>query len=125
MLKQRQTIFGEGKGNCFSTCIASLFDLPIEEVPNFCLDAENWFENADAWTRARGFRLVDLRGVQEISIKEGTRFIASGKSPRGDFNHSLIATVNEKGEFVVEMDPHPSDANLDGPFMMMTFLVKA
>lgn len=31
-----QTKFGEYEGDCFAACIASLFELPIEDVPDLC-----------------------------------------------------------------------------------------
>lgn len=35
MKKVFQTIVDRGKGNCMQAVVASLFDLPLEEVPNF------------------------------------------------------------------------------------------
>lgn len=52
-----QTIFGTGRGNCFAACVASILELPIEEVPNFCADTpegENWYPPFQAWAAARG-----------------------------------------------------------------------
>ena len=125
MRRQRQTTFGFPKGNCFAACIASLLDLDVQNVPNFCLDENpNWFTEADRFVANHGFRLLQITGATGITALDGTLFIASGKSPRGDFNHSVITRV-EGEQFVVEMDPHPSDDGLDGPFTIMTMLVRA
>ena len=125
MLIQQQTTFGDKCGNCFSTCIASLLDLPTAEVPNFCLDENNWFEHLDKWLLQRGLRAVDVKGCQEVCIREGACFIASGKSPRGDFEHSIIASVDGANNFIMVMDPHPSGAGLAEPFTSMMLLVRA
>lgn len=43
MKKVFQTIVDRGHGNCMQAAIASLFDLELEEVPNF-IEYPNWFE---------------------------------------------------------------------------------
>lgn len=107
-------------------CLAALLDLEVAEVPNFCYgDNAEWFSQADEWLSVRGYRLVDIGGCTSVAIRAGAYFIASGKSPRGDFNHSVICSVDGDSQFILAMDPHPSGAGLDGPFTMATFVIKA
>jgi hypothetical protein len=127
MTPVEQNVFGEGKGNCWAACIASLLDLPITEVPNFCGEPErnpNWFSDTDKWLKQRGFRVIDFQGASGIAMEEGAYAIANGKSPRGDFFHVVVMTVQD-GQFVVAHDPHPSGAGLDGPFKNVSVIVKA
>lgn len=49
MHQVQQTRFGE-KGNCFQACIASLFELPIEVVPDFVNEYDlAWLGQFDSW----------------------------------------------------------------------------
>lgn len=50
-----QTKFGIPDGNCFSACVATLMELPIEEVPEYQCDYSNvrWWEMWVEWFRER------------------------------------------------------------------------
>ena len=99
-----QTTFGEGLGNCFSACVASILELPIDDVPFFGAD-ELWWTRFSEWLEARNLYAVCLKhraGRAPVGYH-----ILSGKSPRGEFLHSVVA----KGEDIVH-DPHPSRANI-------------
>lgn len=45
MKKVYQTIIDIGHGNCMQAAIASLFDLELEEVPNFIEFKDGWFSS--------------------------------------------------------------------------------
>jgi hypothetical protein len=112
-----QTVFGWPGGNCFSACVASVLELPIDDVPNFMLSRDSWFEAACQWLNARGFTAlyvhhdavkcgyVDPRPL----IKAGHYFIVGGLSPRGNHLHCV---VEHRGKVV--HDPHPSRDGLIG-----------
>jgi hypothetical protein len=48
-----QTKFGKEEGNCFQASVASLFELKLDEVPDFCNiyrdDEEHWFREFVLW----------------------------------------------------------------------------
>ena len=99
-----QTTFGEGLGNCFSACVASILEVSLEDVPFFGAD-ELWWTRFSEWLEARNLYAVCLKhraGRAPVGYH-----ILSGKSPRGEFLHSVVA----KGEDIVH-DPHPSRANI-------------
>ena len=99
-----QTTFGEGLGYCFSACVASILELPIEEVPFFGAD-ELWWTRFAEWLEARNLYAICLKhrpGRAPVGYH-----VLSGKSPRGEFMHSVVA----KGEDIVH-DPHPSRAHI-------------
>jgi len=43
MIKIYQTIIDKGHGNCMQAVIASLFDLPLEVIPEFIECKDGWF----------------------------------------------------------------------------------
>lgn len=108
---------GEAPGNCFAACIASLLECSLDEVPQpTAEDREDW---ADYWTRVaeflrlRGFHMVDGKAKAFWSTESAldTPFsgywIASGPSPRGPWNHSIVVRGADMAH-----DPHPSRAGL-------------
>lgn len=99
-------------GDCWKACIASLLDLPMESVPHFAELGDTWWEATQEFieTQKAGH---ELRWWEDIlAVNVGSEFlIASGPSPRGDFQHAVI--VDRAGQLV--HDPHPSRAGLAGP----------
>ena len=51
-----QTKFGPVEGNCFCACLASMLELPIEDIP-FYHDV-NWFKNYNDFLMTKGFTYV-------------------------------------------------------------------
>lgn len=122
-----QDVFGEGKGNCWAACIATVLDLPLSEIPNFCGEPErndNWFSDTDKWLKSRGYRVIGFEGASGISMGEGAYALVTGPSPRGNFSHVVVMTVQD-GNFKVAHDPHPSRAGLAGPFQHVAVIAKA
>jgi hypothetical protein len=107
-----QTIFHDPAvpdrmGNCLQAAIASMLDLPLDEVPHFVqIDEDtggniNWWTHMVAWLRERGWR-VDTR------VEPGEVYLGGGPSPRGaDLHH---VAVYRDGELV--HDPHPDGTGL-------------
>ena len=114
----KQTIFGDSKGNCFSACVASLLNVSLDEVPNFCADyaANEWWDKFRTWLHERQYEAIffEFKGWEDgwksmFEEADGLLWISSGKSPRGDFLHAVIS----KGPNVF-FDPHPDNGGLDG-----------
>lgn len=116
-----QTIFPEEnnpfKGNCFSSCLASVLELPLEKVPHV-MEYANWLERTNEW-------LATLHmGAVEVSIDTdeaclyplppGMIVIVTGKTSRHETRlHSVVARTLKGGctwEYI--HDPHP-----DGGFL--------
>lgn len=106
-----QNLFGFTEGNCFAACVASLLELPLDEVPNFCAIASNWFAEFNLWLRERGLYALALDLSNEWR-PEGLH-ILSGPSPRGAGGEDELHSVVANGRDVVH-DPHPSRAGLTG-----------
>lgn len=102
----KQTITELGKGNCFSACLASIFELEIDQVPYDL--SKNWNETYLHW-------LYDKFGLDYyyLSPKEAEGYlrgysIASGPSPR--FDNVTHAVVALDGKIV--HDPHPDNTGI-------------
>lgn len=104
---QDQTTFFDpeqpGKGNCAEACIASLFNIPLAEVPKF-YDATSddpvyrYWRNLENFCFSRGYW---LHRMDCEYIFEGT-YMVSGTSARG----CIHMVVYQNGKLL--HDPHPS-----------------
>lgn len=111
--RQRQTVFGDKKGNCFATCVACLIGLHVAEVPNFCLEP-TWLSDAINWLYERGWGVAYIYNsshdpLESVAIYSSLPYIQTGKSPRGDFLHCALY---QHGKLV--HDPHPSGLGTEG-----------
>lgn len=107
----------EVKGDCWRTALACLLGLPRNDVPHFIQDYWSDDETDIAWWWASvefvekafpGSTLVCLKPgfpVYEDPDNGLTRVIISGKSPRGDFNHCVMAD-SRTGELTWDVYPN-------------------
>lgn len=106
----KQTVTGE-MGNCMSACLASVFGLKIQDVPNFhetAKTADDWWKQVRDWLSKKGFGLISIN--YDISLFERlgpSLLIVSGMSQRG-MRH---ATVWHKGKMI--NDPHPDNTGIE------------
>lgn len=101
-----QTIFDGVNGDCMAACVASILEVAIEDVPNFCAGAtDKWFERLADWLEPNG--LYPLCFTLDGEWRPQGLHVLAGKSPRGDWLHAVVA----KGREVVH-DPHPSRAGI-------------
>jgi hypothetical protein len=114
MKPQIQTILGTGKdgeprGNCFATCIASILELPVDSLPNFC-ETDDWRERANEWLAELGYFYLDVIIPEDMRAELIFQFagyhVISGVGPRG-CRHSVVGL---SGKMV--HDPHPSGDGL-------------
>ena len=104
-LLHKQIVFEPGKGDCLRTCVACLFRIPLESVPNFAeTKSEKKFTAAWwDWVEVRGFKIEYKIGAESINYGYN---ILMGMGPRG-VRHAVITF----GDSLFH-DPHPSDAGL-------------
>ncbi len=112
----RQTLFSpikgdpESTGNCFAACVASILELPLEEVPNFCA-LDTWFKDFEKWLNDRGLTRLYIQYPTKETLRWSTgksHYISTGKSPRGDWLHCTVWCNNE-----MVHDPHPDDTGIE------------
>jgi hypothetical protein len=116
--------------NCFAACVASLLELPIEDVPNFQDEHQcEWLVPFSNWLRQFGlFPLICLLDQAHDSVKDyirkcGAVYIAGGLSER-DSSHACIYTSHAcicMGSELLH-DPHPDGKGLN-TIADMTFFV--
>lgn len=93
-------------GDCWRTCIASILDLPILDVPHFVEDADDYICATEDWLKERGIHMLRLRG----HFDAGSYVMYTGLSPRSE--HGRHAVVGYQGE--IHHDPHPDRTGLRG-----------
>lgn len=107
-----QTILTPPHGNCLQACIASILELPLEEVPNFMrVSGPAWYDRFVNFLLSQGLFPIYL--TPEVVNADGTRpygyYLVQGKSPRGDFDH-VVVYHNGK----LAHDPNPAGGGIEG-----------
>lgn len=90
MIPVYQTNFSVPGGNCLQACLASLFELPLEEVPDFAnLGSDDWWTQCQDWcykkfgvypihTHLAGSRdATMLHGYYLITLDEGIHAVVA------------------------------------------------
>jgi hypothetical protein len=104
---------------CFQAAVASVLELPIAEVPDFCapgFNGRDWWGGFLNWCKSRGLMAVEFRLREReacfAELPDGLICILSGLSPRG-INHSVVAQYSG-GKFEIVHDPHSSRLGIVG-----------
>jgi hypothetical protein len=100
----RGPAFGEPHGNCLQASLASVFELPLEQVPHFVIEPEEtWWSTLQAWSRARfGLDVLAFPASKADGWTPDGFHLVTGYAP------TPHATVGYRGRVV--HDPHPSQA---------------
>lgn len=125
-----QTIFDKNHGNCFSAGLASILEVPLETVPNFMHDfGEDWHKEINRWLD-KHFGMMWLRVLMDEDerlefhpLPEGSFCLATGKSPRGNWYHTVVGTITGGFNFRMLHDPHPDRTGIVGNPVCIEFLV--
>ena len=118
-----QTIFGFEKGNCMQACIASIFEVSLDEIPNFMRDGEkNYLYNLNEWCDEFGIICFDVGADGDSSkIFKDMHVIITGKSPRDESKQHAVIYYNGK----MIHDPHVDKTGIIGePLFIMVFAIK-
>ena len=106
-----QSVFDNVLGDCFRACAASIFELRLEDIPNFWEQTQDvsefWKLNNDWFSKEKGYRCISFQLKKEdIHLVDGVLCVALARSPRGDIDHAVVWRDG------VVHDPHPSNAGL-------------
>lgn len=119
-----QTITTHPEGNCFPACLASILEIPLEEVPH--AKGEGWQYYYNQWLRPRGLALITVGLPADIQTMspELRRYHMPGytilavQSPRYDCLHSVVCLDGE-----IVHDPHPLRAMGVGAWKELDLLI--
>lgn len=118
----KQTICNFKNGDCARACIASIFELPIDSIPNFMQDGLDSFNsNLREWCDSKGIKAIDIT-IEDQSVISGCYVLAIGLSPRAKNGerHAVVWLDNK-----MVHDPHLSNNGLNGePESYTIFIVK-
>lgn len=119
-----QTKFGPEEGNCFRSCVASILDVTLEDLPEFTpKDGQNheWRVILNTWLLERGLSYSEFRyyTFDKSLLPDMGFYIAIGYAPGSDFRH-LHAVVHKNQEIV--HDPHPDGKGIDGKPVYLGFI---
>jgi len=105
----------EQRGNCLQAVMASVLELPLDDVPHFVQDDVdhdgdanpewNWWVRLVAWLGEHGW---SVHAALPISDYPGQSVLVTGPSPRGNGIHHIV--IYRDGEMV--HDPHPDRTGL-------------
>ena len=106
-----QTILTVPGGDCFRACIASIFELPIEALPNPqdpelaetpMGSAAGWWIEWQSWLAKRNLTMYTWEHTPGGWIPQGYALLAAD-SPRGPWLHSVVC---HDGKIVWDPSPY-------------------
>jgi len=92
-----QTRYGKGKGNCFQAALASLFEVNLDDVPDFCniysVDDGMWYKEYLKWLNKKGYTAITFDIHGEFNLGLGNLhdcfLLVTGKNS-DNVNHCVI-----------------------------------
>jgi hypothetical protein len=110
MIPVEQTRVGSGVGNCFAACLASILEIPVEDIPDFLNDGDEFLDQLAWFLFPYGLVYVQVEPddpiVNRMFMVGQMWHTIEGVSPRG----GLHACVGCNGQIV--HDPHPGGNGL-------------
>lgn len=111
-----QTIFDSENGNCFSACLASILELPLESVPNFHAMYDNgYMSHVVPWLADRGYSLIVIRAtnVNGPPVMIGTQgmYLIAGYSFSSivvQRKHAVVCKVDSSNPFGISIVHDPA-----------------
>jgi hypothetical protein len=105
MKRVEQTILSPPDGNCFAACVASILELPIESVPNYRTEGDDWMPRRQAWLRPLNLCFLGWEHTDNIDprVFQGYSICTVAYRNRdGDLRHSCVALDGS-----IVWNPHP------------------
>ena len=123
MIPVMQTICNCQTGNCMQACVASIFELPLEAVPNFMMGGNDHFDtHLKKWCDSIGVVAIDI-AFNDQDAKANifdcytTAHVKDGPK---DLWHAVV-WFNDK----LVHDPYPGGITFDSePTLFTVFIIK-
>jgi hypothetical protein len=125
-----QRVLNTVKGDCFAACLASLLEVPLENVPNIhdWPEGEWFYPLNERLRKEHGTVLLMVDASSYASLlwfPDGVPFIASCGVKDTTHRHAIVAAYGREGMKVLHDPlPTPDPDSLELPIYMY-FLVKA
>jgi hypothetical protein len=124
MIPVTQTICNTSNGNCFAACIASILEIPLEEMPNY--HSSDWADLWRKWLRERGLSLMtfDLpNNIEALDQRERMLLmpgycILAANTSRHDQLHAVVVLDGE-----IVHDPNPNSPGTLTQWVQVDILV--
>lgn len=85
-----QTRFGKTDGNCLAACLASIFEVHIDSIPDFGT-TDSWYDKFKNYmVETFDLQPADSRVAGLNGWKPRGYHLISGRSPRYDCDHSIV-----------------------------------
>lgn len=119
------------KGDCFRACVASIMEMPIDQVPHFC-EHRNWEERLDDWLYKFGLAHACIRINVNADhgyhgpMDRGIEVLVGGRTNRHPTRlHSVVACTLGGGlQWEYTHDPHPDGTFLTEAVDLTWFVVR-
>lgn len=113
MKQIEQTVFDDNLGDCLRACVASIFEFPIEDMPNFweqTQDSLRFWKLVNDWLSENYGRKCIVIAVDEDNMFfiSGLVCVAIGSTSRSSEQHAVVWCDG------VLYDPHPSKIGITG-----------
>lgn len=124
-------IYQKTPTSCFAACIASVIECEFEDVPNY-FHAPTWDHwKQRHWLEKRGYGMAEHKMLPDSMWPptKGMICILAGKSPRGEYDHAVVAETDyDTAEpFRIIHDPWMADSNLpyaiEGNVKIVTWII--
>jgi hypothetical protein len=103
-----QTDTSKESGNCLSATVATMFDLKLEQVPNFTLFSdEQWWDVFICFIWSLGHEVVDTRYDYDFEELRDGYLLASIETNYENRSHAVIIDING----TIIHDPLPNNPN--------------
>ena len=108
MIAVQQIDLSSGTGDCLRASTASLFELDLNDVPNFML-ADDWWESFNEFVWSIGYEVVRYVGSFDfIATKDGLLLAAIKSNYGKGLSHAVVIDIDG----IVVHDPLPTRPNL-------------
>ena len=87
-----QTRYGAKTGNCFQACIASLFELNLQDVPDFCnrYDDGSYHKEFVKWLNKKGYSAISVKANSLYShCLKNCLVLTAGKNKDGIMHQAI------------------------------------
>ena len=112
MIPVEQTNYGKHKGNCLTACVASLLEVPISSIPEFCVDGE-WFERLHKFCEENGFFLLYWRHTENMPMLALGAYIILLLQLEGEDDYHTVV-----GKTVLDYKTPITDAEVENCFAL-------